>query len=220
MTHDADTRGCGSGRACPAERRQAEATADASRLSEARQGYVKPGGYNIIPARTPAHIDAFRDLCREYARSLPCIAASLCHQGFEDEMAGLPGRYAPPAGEILLAVDLSTAEPFGAVALRPLDEPGVCEMKRMYVRPHARGLGAGKALARAIIEVARQRGYTLMKLDTDRTLTAAIAIYRALGFRECPPYNTDPCIDTLWFQLPLRIDRPPASPLPRDHDRA
>lgn len=209
MTHDADTCGCGSGRARRSERRQAAATRDVPRPSEARQGYVKPGGYDIIPARTPAHIDAFRDLCREYARSLPCIAASLSHQGFENEMTGLPGRYAPPAGEILLAVDPSTAEPFGAVALRPLDEPGVCEMKRMYVRPQARGVGAGKALACAIIEVARQRGYSLMKLDTDRALTAAIAIYRALGFRECPPYNTDPCLDTLWFELPLRIDRHP-----------
>ncbi len=167
-------------------------------------GYVKPVIYDIIPARTPAHIDAFRDLCREYARSLPCIAESLNHQGFEVELAGLPGRYAPPAGEILLAVDRATGVPFGAVALRPLENPGVCEMKRMFVRPEARGIGAGMALARAIIEIGRERGYTLMKLDTDRALHTAIGIYRALGFQECPPYNTDPCQDTLWFELPLR----------------
>lgn len=165
------------------------------------RGYEKPAALEIIEARTPAHLDAFRRLCRDYAASLPCIAVSLTHQGFEDELAGLPGKYAPPAGEILLA--LAGDDIIGGVALRPIDEPGACEMKRMYVRPECRGLGAGLVLARRLIDVARARGYAVMKLDTDRTFHAAIAVYRKLGFRECPPYNTDPCKDTLWFELPL-----------------
>ncbi|MBM4108823.1 MAG: GNAT family N-acetyltransferase [Phycisphaerae bacterium] len=171
------------------------------------RGYEKPVRVEIVPARSAGEVDAFRRLCRDYAASLPCITVSLTHQGFDREMDGLPGKYAPPAGEILLAVlrrPDGSQDPIGGGALRPLDEAGVCEMKRMYVRPECRGIGAGMALARALVEVARGRGYSLMKLDTDRTFDAAIAIYRKLGFRECPPYNTDPCNDTLWFDLPLR----------------
>lgn len=198
MTVENSTCGCATGRPGGGSSPKA-----CDPLREPSPSYVKPLSFEIVPARSAEQIDAFRSLCREYAQSLPCIAASLSHQGFQDELRLLPGKYAPPAGEILLAVDKASGEAFGAVAMRPLDEPGVCEMKRMFVRPVGRGLGAGSALARAIIDVARQRGYTMMKLDTDRTLTAAIGIYRRLGFRECPPYNTDPCVNTMWFELPL-----------------
>lgn len=171
-----------------------------------RSGYVKPDA-SIRPARSPAELDQFRRLCREYASSLPCIAESLGHQGFDREMDALPGAYRPPAGEILLAwvAPARGGEPraVGCVALRPLDEPGVCEMKRMYVGPESRGTGLGKRLAQAVVDHARALGYRAMKLDTDRTFHAAIAIYRALGFQECPPYNTDPCPDTLWFERSL-----------------
>jgi GNAT superfamily N-acetyltransferase len=172
---------------------------------EARSDYVKPATAPFIaPARSSADIAHFRRLCREYAASLPCIAESLGHQGFDREMDSLPGVYRPPAGEILLAFpaeDPSHAS--GCVALRPLDEPGVCEMKRMYINPAARGAGLGHLLANAIVDHARCAGYRLMKLDTDRSFAAAIAVYRRLGFVECPPYNTDPCPDTLWFQRDL-----------------
>jgi GNAT superfamily N-acetyltransferase len=76
-------------------------------------------------------------------------------------------------------------------------------MKRMFVRPSARGRGVGHALGRAIVAAAREMGYVTMKLDTDRTMAPAIATYAKLGFRPCPAYNTDPCADTLWFELDL-----------------
>lgn len=163
-------------------------------------------------ARGSAEVAAFRALCEAYARSLPIIAVSLAHQGFEREMAGLPGAYGPPTGEIVLAWD-ADGTPVGCAALRPLPseadagasdgERRVCELKRMFVRPEARGRGIGGLLGEAIVSVARAAGYHVMRLDTDRSMTAAIAVYRGLGFRERGPYNTDPCPDTLWFELAL-----------------
>ncbi len=146
---------------------------------------------------------AFHALCSEYAQSLQYTAEceSLEHQGIEDELASLPGRYAPPAGCMLVAFDVA-GTPLGCVALRPF-EPGTCEMKRMYVCPAARARGIGRALAIAIINAARSAGYRAMRLDTGASMTAAAALYESLGFRDIPAYNRDPTSGTRWMELAL-----------------
>lgn len=148
-------------------------------------------------------IATFRDLCAEYARSLEYSAecASLEHQGIDRELASLPGAYAPPRGVILLARTGESA-PAGCVALRPLADD-VCEMKRMYVRPAARGRGVGRALAAAVIDAARSMNYRAMRLDTGATMTAAAGLYQSLGFRDIPAYNRDPTPGTRWMELTL-----------------
>jgi len=175
----------------------------------------------IRPARTPADLAAFRALCLEYARTLEYTAEcqSLEHQGFDAEMATLPGAYAPPRGEILLAFDPAAPEsPIGCVALRPLGDGGdFCEMKRMYVRPHARSRGVGRALATALIAAARERNYRAMRLDTGATMLHAAALYQSLGFRDIPAYNHDPAPGTRWMELPL--DAPIGAPLHRPRSR-
>lgn len=148
-----------------------------------------------------ADLRAFRLLCEEYAASLPF---SLCFQNFDDEMATLPGRYAPPAGCLLLA--RHAGEAVGCAALRPVPEvaPGVCEMKRMYVRPSARGLGLGRKLAEALIAYAREADYARMVLDSEPDFAAAMALYRSLGFRDRARYNDDPNPHTVFMELELR----------------
>jgi GNAT superfamily N-acetyltransferase len=120
----------------------------------------------------PDDLRAIAALLLDYATSLPI---DLGYQDFEAELAALPGKYAPPRGELLLA-STPDGEPLGCVALRPLDPEGVCEMKRMFVRPAGRGLGLGRALADAIIAAARARGYGEMRMDTLPSLTTAIGL--------------------------------------------
>src|SRR5881397_2152756 len=114
----------------------------------------------ILPAHSDEQIAAVRQLFVEYARSLNI---SLCFQGFEQELAELPGKYSPPSGRLLLAVDDAT--PTGCVALRPRGD-SICEMKRLYVRPAARGTRLGRLLAETVIREARAIGYARMRLDT------------------------------------------------------
>ncbi|HYD29887.1 MAG TPA: GNAT family N-acetyltransferase [Azospirillaceae bacterium] len=138
-----------------------------------------------------AHV---RALFGEYAQSL---GFSLCFQGFDQELASLPGGYGPPRGRLLLArVGGRVA---GCVALRPLDGPA-CEMKRLYVRPKFRGMKLGRRLAEAIIDAARDLGYTRMRLDTLARLHEACALYEALGFVEIPAYNHTPLADVRHFE--------------------
>jgi ribosomal protein S18 acetylase RimI-like enzyme len=130
------------------------------------------------------------------------VPIDLGYQGFGGELASLPGKYAPPAGALLIARDASGAA-LGCVAMRPPDDEGVCEMKRLYVAPEGRGLGLGNALARAIIEAARAAGYREMRLDALASMHAAQALYRALGFSEIAPYYDTPIAGTVFMALKL-----------------
>ena len=143
-----------------------------------------------------------KTLFREYETSLDI---DLCFQGFEQELAALPGAYSPPAGRLLLAMIGSDAA--GCIALRPLSS-GDCEMKRLYVRPRFRSEGIGRLLASRIIEEARKAGYSRMCLDTLPSMTSAIALYESLGFVEISPYYPNPVEGALYFALDLKGVRP------------
>lgn len=149
---------------------------------------------SIVRALGDGDLDEVRALFREYAASLD---VDLAYQGFEAELALLPGKYAPPAGALLVAYG-PDGRALGCVGVRPLDRPGACEMKRLYVRPAGRGTGAGRALAEAAIAFARASGYRDMLLDTLPGMTRAIGLYRALGFEEIAPYWRSP-VPALYF---------------------
>lgn len=143
-------------------------------------------------------MDLVRTLFREYQEGL---GIDLCFQSFEEELASLPGRYRRPQGEILFA-ESAGGTVAGVVAVRALD-PHTAEMKRLFVRPAGQGLGLGRALAEAIIDVARGRGYARIRLDTLPTMGTAIGLYRKLGFHDIEPYTTNPIEGALYLELPL-----------------
>jgi putative acetyltransferase len=151
----------------------------------------------IFQAETPGHIALARELMTEYAQALEF---NLCFQNFEKEMAELPGKYAAPRGRLLRA--LWDGLPAGVIALRPMDDPAKCEMKRLYVRPAFRGHAIGRILAEKAIAAARESGYTHMCLDTIQgKMDHAIRMYRELGFRETAPYYHNPMEGVLYMEL-------------------
>jgi putative acetyltransferase len=161
---------------------------------------ASPGVTRIVHARD-RDIDAARELFREYAASL---GHDLEFQGFSEELATLPGGYAPPRGRLLLAWERGAAA--GCVALRPI-EPGICEMKRLYVRPAYRGAGLGRRLAERIVREARGLGYGRMRLDTLPAMDGARALYQALGFRSIPAYRANPIDRAVFLELMLCTDQ-------------
>lgn len=140
----------------------------------------------ITHATTADDVETARALLLEYQARL---GISLCFQDFEAEVRGLPGPYAPPCGRLLLAVHDGDA--VGCVALRDAGWPRA-EMKRLFVRPSARGLGVGRALVSAVVAEAAAIGYTEVVLDTLPVMAEAQQLYEQFGFRDIPPYRDNP----------------------------
>jgi ribosomal protein S18 acetylase RimI-like enzyme len=155
--------------------------------------------FHIKPVRSADDVEATVRLFNAYASSL---GVDLAYQDFATELATLPGKYTPPAGELLLA-RRSDGEPLGCVALRPMQPHGCCEMKRLYVTPQSRGLGLGSALVDAVIGEAVRIGYREMRLDSLPTMTEAMALYRKIGFVPIEPYYDTPIIGTVFLARPL-----------------
>jgi ribosomal protein S18 acetylase RimI-like enzyme len=151
----------------------------------------------ITESRWPDDRATVEALFREYVGTL---AEDISFQNPEDEFAGLPGKYARPGGVVLIARDGDSAA--GAIAYRMV-EPGVCEMKRLYVRPAFRGSGLGRELANELIEDARERGYRTMLLDTLASMASARALYRDLGFAPVAPYYDNPLPGVMYMALDL-----------------
>jgi len=145
----------------------------------------------------PDEIPLIRSLFLEYAAAL---GVDLSFQSFDEELAGLPGAYAPPAGHLLIAFEES--HPIGCVALRAID-PETAELKRLYVRPEGRGRGAGRKLAISAIKFARTAGYRRIRLDTLPSMNEAAALYESLGFVDIPAYRHNPVAGTRFMELIL-----------------
>jgi len=162
----------------------------------------------IRVARGEHDLALVRGLFVEYAGGL---GIDLCFQGFDEELASLPGRYAPPLGRLLVAG--AEGDALGCVALRPLDPPPealggaraapIGEVKRLYLRPAARGTGTGRALAVAIVDAARAIGYRTLCLDTLGRMREARALYESLGFRRCERYYVNPIDDIVYYAMKL-----------------
>lgn len=156
---------------------------------------------SLKPAQFPDDLQTVRDLFLDYQAEL---GIDLCFQGFEAELAGLPGAYAPPAGSLLLAwVD---GEPAGCCALRPLpnaDHLNACEMKRLFVRRAFRGFGLGRLLVERILSDGQLAGYTTMLLDTLSDMETARALYQEAGFVEVAPYYHNPIAGAHYLKVDL-----------------
>jgi putative acetyltransferase len=149
-------------------------------------------------AESPDDIGVIRTLFTEYQQWLNF---SLCFQGFDQELAGLPGKYSPPSGRLYLAETDGAVS--GCIALRPMEEFGVCEMKRLYVREEFRGQKIGKLLAEQIVADAKLIGYHAMRLDTLQRMETARSLYRHLGFTDIPAYYNNPLDEVVYLELSL-----------------
>jgi len=153
----------------------------------------------LVYVESGPQLEEIRALFLEYARSLDF---NLCFQSFDKELDTLPGRYAPPQGRLILCRVNGAAA--GCIAVKPLRTDGLCEMKRLFVRPEFRGKGIGLKLAARIIEDAKKIGYRAIRLDTiTGPMNAAIAMYRSLGFKEIPPYYDNPVPNAAFFEFTL-----------------
>lgn len=152
----------------------------------------------IRPARFPEDLEAVRSIFTEYVKS---ATVGLEFQDYASEFAGLPGKYAPPRGRLLLAWRQGCV--VGCAALRPVDA-ATCEMKRVYIRPAARGEGLGRRLVARILDEARDAGYTRICLDVLPEFTVATAIYESFGFVPAPPVSFNPVDGTQFLGLELR----------------
>jgi putative acetyltransferase len=151
----------------------------------------------IVPAETPEQIALVRALFEEYWSS---FGFTPCFQGFADEVAALPGKYAQPHGRLALAEVEGIAA--GCVAMRRVD-PSRCEVKRLYVRPNARGSGVGRALLHWVIAQARCAGYGELLADTMPVMAQALAMYDRMGFERTGPYSTDATPGAIYLRLLL-----------------
>lgn len=156
---------------------------------------VQKSAFTLSPVFSPADLEAIRTLFRTYAASLP---VDLAYQGFEEELAALPGAYEPPDGLLLLARG-ADGTPIGCGAFRAMKEGEGCEMKRVYVVPEARGLRLGIALVEALMECARQAGYRSIALDTLPSMAEAHRLYEKLGFTKIAPYYDTPVAGTVFL---------------------
>ena len=152
----------------------------------------------IFEANTNEFIEKTKELIREYAQSLEF---DLGFQDFDKEMENFPGQYALPGGCLYVALDEN--QPIGCVALRDLGH-GICEMKRLYVKPFFRGQKVGKLLAEVVIKAARDMGYDFMRLDTIPSMKHANMLYNALGFEQIAPYRFNPLDGATFFELNLK----------------
>ena len=157
------------------------------------------GPATIREATTATDMALAHALFVEYARWLK---VDLCFQGFDEELRTLPGAYAPPRGRLLLAG--RGADAFACIALRPLAQPAVGEIKRLYVQPAQRGEGWGRRLVAALLAEARAIGYEELKLDTLGWMNAARALYEETGFRPCAPYYVNPVPGVVYMSLRMR----------------
>jgi GNAT superfamily N-acetyltransferase len=152
----------------------------------------------LLQVQSGPALDEIRQLFREYAHSLDF---NLCFQNFDEELQQLPGIYSHPQGRLILCE--AEGKPAGCIALKPL-QPGVCELKRLFVRPEFRGRGIGVKLAQYVIAEARLVGYSKMRLDTIRgKMDNAIVLYQSLGFKEILPYYDNPIPNAFYMELEL-----------------
>lgn len=169
-------------------------------IEESDKTYSKgvSGMIEIIEAENPAQIEEVRLLFREYEK---WIDLDLCFQGFEDELANLPGKYATPKGRLFLA--LADEKIAGCIALRKLEEE-ICEMKRLFVRQEFRSQNIGRLLIEKIISEAKALGYQKMRLDTyPQKMAKAVKLYESYGFQEIKPYYENPHKEILYLELTL-----------------
>lgn len=160
---------------------------------------MDPHAFTVRKVDTPEDLAATIALFTAYATSLN---VDLSFQDFAAEMSGMPGRYSPPTGSLLLARN-TAGHPIGCVGLRSLVPGGVCEMKRLYVNPAGRGLGVGRALAEAVVKQAKALGYQAVRLDTLASMVSALGLYKSMGFVEIERYYETPLQDTVFLELAL-----------------
>lgn len=169
------------------------------------QSTVTDPKFEIVLSDTIQRIDDAKQLFMEYAKSLDF---SLCFQGFDVELAGLPGEYSPLSGRLVLA--FWEGKLAGCVSLRRISKipfaggNDICEMKRLYLRSEFRGKGIGRKMASEAIRMAKQIGYAKMRLDTVPTMKEAISLYHTLGFVEIDPYRDNPVPGAIFMELALK----------------